>query len=231
VRRPADEHRQAQRRQPRSQVGVRLRKTRPRLDEPWCALVARGDDGVATGRCLRAEEDVGVVVGEPIAEPSFAGDAAPNRDDRPVVAYTAPRTTYAPQSRPRDRLLDWLAELGVDEVEAATGLDPERLAAYRRARNAFLLAGREVPPIADPVAMLARIGGPMLAVVAASPDFRPAYDPLVALATAAADRAPEQARRVLTELVRLQPARPEAALALRRIDGGETDGPRPGAAH
>ncbi|MFN7642096.1 MAG: fused MFS/spermidine synthase [Burkholderiales bacterium] len=217
------------------------------LQTPVVGLVARPQGGFdaaalrARLASLRATAEpaglqdewalLGSIVAGPAALARFAGDAAPNRDDRLVVAYTAPRTTYAPPSRPRDRLLDWLAELGVDEVEAATGLDPERLAAYRRARNAFLLAGREVPPIADPVAMLARIGGPMLAVVAASPDFRPAYDPLVALATAASERAPEAARRVLTELARLQPARPEASLALRRIDGAPTDGPRPGAAH
>jgi spermidine synthase len=217
------------------------------LQTPVVGLVARPQGGFdaaalrARLASLRATADpaglqdewalLGSIVAGPAALARFAGDATPNRDDRPVVAYTAPRTTYAPQSRPRDRLLDWLAELGVDEVEAATGLDPVRLSAYRRARNAFLLAGREVPPIADPVAMLARIGGPMLAVVAASPDFRPAYDPLVALATAASERAPEEARRVLGELARLQPARPEASLALRRIDGAPTDGPRPGAAH
>jgi spermidine synthase len=116
-------------------------------------------------------------------------------------------------------------EVGADPAGAA------RLAAYWQARSRFLEAGLRVRPTPDPQRMLAQVRDPLLAALKISPDFRPAYDPLIALATAAADRAPEQARRVLTELVRLQPARPEAALALRRIDGGETDGPRPGAAH
>ncbi len=35
----------------------------------------------------------------------FAGDAAANTDDHPVVAYRAPRITYAPDSLPRERLI------------------------------------------------------------------------------------------------------------------------------
>ncbi|MEI7446562.1 MAG: fused MFS/spermidine synthase, partial [Burkholderiales bacterium] len=166
---------------------------------------------------------LGSFVAGPAALARFAGDAVPNSDDRPVVAYTAPRATYAPEARPSDRLLDWLDAVGLDAGELASGADATRLAAYWRARNAFLAAGRDVAPLADPVAMLGRIGGPMLDVVATSPDFRPAYDPLVAIATAAAERAPERAREVLSTLVRLQPARPEALAALRRLDGAAAE--------
>lgn len=162
---------------------------------------------------------LGSFVAGPAALARFAGDAVPNTDDRPVVAYTAPRATYAPEARPRDRLLAWLDEVALDAGELASGADPERLAAYWRARAAFLALGRDVPPIADPVAMLSRIGAPLLDVVATSPDFRPAYDPLVALATAAAGRSPERAREVLAALARLQPVRTEAPDALRRLDG------------
>ena len=204
------------------------------LQTPVIGLVARpgaGFDATVLRRRLQtvgqAAETAGLpdewallgsFVGGPAALARFVGDAAPNRDDRPVVAYTAPRATYAPESRPRDRLLAFVGSVGIAPGELQTGADPERLAAYWRARNAFLLAGRDVPPLSDPVSMLGRIGGPLLEVIATSPDFRPAYDPLLVLASAAAARAPQDARRVLSALERLQPARTEASLALRRID-------------
>ena len=54
-----------------------------------------------------------------------------------------------------------------------------------------------------------------LDVLRISPDFRPAYDPLLRMAVALADSDPTAARTLLDELQRLQPARPEALLALR----------------
>ena len=41
----------------------------------------------------------------PQALAAFAGHALLNTDDHPVVAYLAPRVTYAPDSTPADRLL------------------------------------------------------------------------------------------------------------------------------
>jgi spermidine synthase len=90
-----------------------------------------------------------------------------------------------------------------------------RLAAYVSARRHFIAAGRGVPPLADPRAMLARVRDPLMNVLRESPDFRPAYDPLWRLATVVAAQDPHAARAVLTELIRLQPARAEAASELR----------------
>ena len=56
---------------------------------------------------------LGSFVAGPEALRRFAGDAAANTDDRPVVAYRAPRITYAPESLPRDRLLALLQELSI----------------------------------------------------------------------------------------------------------------------
>ena len=89
---------------------------------------------------------LGSFVAGPRALARFAGDAPLNTDDHPVVAYRAPRITYAPDSLPRDRLLALLGELdvGADEVLSRARrrhrLAP-RLAAYWRARDRFL-AGR-----------------------------------------------------------------------------------------
>ena len=56
----------------------------------------------------------------------------------------------------------------------------------------------------------------LLALVRLSPDFRPAYDPLLSMARALAASDPEQAAALLTTLNDIQPARPEAADTLRR---------------
>ena len=47
---------------------------------------------------------LGGFVAGPQALRRFAGSAPLNTDDRPVVVYSAPRITYAPDSMPRDRL-------------------------------------------------------------------------------------------------------------------------------
>lgn len=52
-----------------------------------------------------------------------------------------------------------------------------------------------------------------------SPDFRPAYDPLLRMAAALARIDAPAAQALLSDLVQLQPARPEAAQALRALAG------------
>ncbi len=72
-------------------------------------------------------------------------------------------------------------------------------------------------PSADVHAMLAQVREPRcLQVLRISPDFRPAYDPLLRMAVALVETDVRGSRALLTELMRLQPARPEAALALQR---------------
>ena len=66
--------------------------------------------------------------------------------------------------------------------------------------------------------MLAQVRAPLLGVLRLSPDFRPAYDPLLAMAAALARTDAAGARDLLGELVRLQPNRSEAAQALASLD-------------
>lgn len=211
------------------------------LDTPVVGLVASRDGDrldlrEARQRAANASvphaADFGVgddlaVLGSFIAGPAglarFAGNAAVNTDDRPVVAYLAPRVTYAPDSRPRDRLIALLSEveIGPDELFAA---DPDtawtaRLTAYWAARNHFIEAGRDVQPTADVQRMLSQVREPLLSVLHISPDFRPAYDPLLRMATALASVDAPAARTLLTQLMQAQPARPEAAHALRALAG------------
>ena len=212
------------------------------LDTPVLGLVARQDGGrfdlpsvqarLASVALPRPAADFGLgdewaVLGSFVAGPRallrFAGDAAINTDDHPVVAYRAPRITYAPDSLPRDRLVALLGQLGVDDDEL---LDPPadptwlpRLAAYRLARDRFIDLGRGVQLSADLSRMLAQVREPLLSVLRTSPDFRPAYDPLLRMAGQLARSDAPAARALLGELAQLQPARPEAAAAMRALTG------------
>lgn len=211
------------------------------LDTPVLGLVARADGGrfdvaqarerLAGAAFPQAPADVGLadafaLLGSFVAGPrsliAFAGDAAINTDDDPVVSYLAPRITYAPDSLPRDRLIGLLREwqVGPDEIVASSA-EPgfaARLAAYRNARDSFIEAGRDVVPSADLQRMLKRVREPLLSVLRTSPDFRPAYDPLLRMAVALARSDAPAARALLLELARVQPARPEAGQLLARMD-------------
>ena len=210
------------------------------LDTPVLGLAARADGGRFDLRQVRARvagqalprhlaefgifDDLsllGSFVAGPRSLARFAGSAPVNTDDHPVVAYRAPRITYAPDSLPRDRLIALLREFALSPDELVAAPDdvalPPRLAAYWAARERFLVAGRGVQPSADVKRMLRQVREPLLEVLRISPDFRPAYDPLLRMALALADADPAAARALLIELAQAQPARPEASLALRRL--------------
>jgi spermidine synthase len=215
------------------------------LETPVIGLVGRADDGrldpaAIHDRLTRAAlpehvaglglEDELAVLGSFVAGPealrAFAGDADANTDDRPVVAYRAPRITYAPDSLPRDRLLALLRQLAIEPAELVAPWPtadpgwPRRLAAYWAARDRFIESGRDVRPSPRVQEMLAQVREPLLAVLRISPDFRPAYDPLLSMARALARSDAPGARRLLTELTRIQPARSEATRELDLIDDG-----------
>jgi spermidine synthase len=162
---------------------------------------------------------LGSFVAGPKALARLANDAPINTDDHPVVSYRAPRITYAPDSRPAERLVQLLRMLGAspDEVLSADAdaSTRARLAAYWKARDRFIEVGQHVQPTQDARGMLAQVREPLLEVLGLSTDFRPAYDPLLRLSAALADSDPAAARRLLAELIQVQPARPEAAEALR----------------
>ncbi len=207
------------------------------LDTPVLGLVARRDGGrfdlqQARDR-LRDHQlpqrlaDFGLpddlsLLGSFIAGPRalarFAGEAPLNTDDRPIVAYRAPRLTYAPDSQPRERLLSLLQQLSLEpgEVFDAGGDSAwlQRLAAYRSARDRFIEAGQHVQPTADLRRMLSQVQEPLLAVLRISPDFRPAYDPLLRMALGLGRTDAAAARALLEALQQAQPDRPEAAVAL-----------------
>ena len=211
------------------------------LDTPVVGLVGRNDAGgfdaaqvrrrITRSASAESPASLGLadeyaVLGSFIAGPRalarFAGTSRANSDDRPVVAYRAPRITYAPDSLPRDRLIALLGELAVAPAEvlgaAADPASARRLASYWAARTRFIQAGRDVRPSADVRRMLAQVRDPLLSVLAISPDFRPAYDPLLMMAGALGRSDAAAARVLLGDLARAQPARPEAAQALHDLE-------------
>lgn len=210
------------------------------LDTPVVGLVAQQDgrpvlmsdvrQRLRSARLERPAADYGffdewAVLGSLVAGPRALqawSDGAPlNTDDHPVVAYLAPRITYAPTSLPRDRLLQWLEQLPGDARDAVdTDDDTEsatRLQAYWSARQRFLLVGRDVRPSNDARRMLQQVQGSLLEVLRTSPDFRPAYDPLVAMAQGLARSDPTAAAALLHQLQRIAPARPQAGQALAAL--------------
>jgi len=164
---------------------------------------------------------LGSVIAGPKALSRFAGNSPANTDDLPVVAYLAPRTTYAPDDLPRDRLIALLAEVSALPDEVLTPNAPadsaRRLNAYWQARNAFILAGKDVRPSGRVQDMLAQVQAPLLAVLRTSPDFRPAYTPLLGMAAALANDDPAAAQALLEQLQQAHPHRPEAAQMLAEL--------------
>ncbi|MCV2353550.1 fused MFS/spermidine synthase [Paucibacter sp. B2R-40] len=180
---------------------------------------------------------LGSFVAGPAALVKFASDAPANTDDHPVVAHLAPRITYAPDSAPRDRLMALLPALnispadlfGAQALSAENSASAARLSAYWQARRQFIEAGRHIHASGDLRAMLAQVEGPLLDVLQLSPDFRPAYDPLLRMAKALAGLDPEKAQVLLKQLQSRQPARQEAGDILLQMGGmaGVADAAQP----
>lgn len=165
---------------------------------------------------------LGSFIGGPAALRQFSSHAPANSDDRPIVAYRAPRIAYAPDSTPSERLSALLGELWIEPaqllVPSSEPSDAQRLVAYWAARDRFIDSGRRVQATANPKAMLSQVRAPLLSVLRISPDFRPAYDPLLSMAIALQRSDPDDARRLLGELSRIQPVRREAAHLLAVVD-------------
>jgi spermidine synthase len=163
---------------------------------------------------------LGGIIAGPASLAEFSADAPLNLDDRPVVAYLAPRITYEPDSAPRDRLLELLQTLHVEPREIFGEVDAgwsRRLSNYWAARDAYLDAGRRVQPTGDVRGMLAQVRDPLLSVLRISPDFRPAYEPLVQMARALGQSDAVEARSLLITLAAVRPEWPEASNALAEL--------------
>ena len=220
------------------------------LETPLLGLIARPDAthfdlqqlrqrlAAPDGRMRRAElrlaDDfslLGNFIAGPAALARFAAAAPLNTDDRPLVTHRAPYATYAPEALPHERLLALLKELQAQSEEllgapgdAAERHWQQRLSAYWAARARFIEVGVGVKPNPDPRIMLAQVQEPLLEIVRMSPDFAPAYEPLLGMAGALARVDTAAARALLERLVQAQPARPEAAIGLAQLQAAGAGG-------
>ncbi len=144
-----------------------------------------------------------------------------NTDDHPVVIHEAPWATYHPKSTPRDRLFALLSDLkapGPDLVKTKDVQAFQTLSSYWRAREDHLRLGKRVQAEADPEKMLNQIQRPMLDILTRSPNFQPAFEPLIALASALAPSNRPRAIEVLQALKNIRPNDVEVAQAIARLE-------------
>ena len=194
------------------------------LDTPVVGLIARPDQPAWQIEAVRSRlsglspsmanalkqaklEDEFAVLGSVLAGPkglaAFSRGATVNTDDLPVVTHRAPWVSYAPQETPRNRLASLVQQLSpraTDVLGAGQDQDTLRLAAYWQARAKYLAFGMAVRPDADPRVMLDQLRRPLLEMVAISPDFRPAAEPLLALAEAVRETDPMLSAQVKSSL-------------------------------
>jgi len=184
-----------------------------RLDEPGARAALR-----RTG--LLAPMDVlGLYAGSAGTLRAFAGAGPRNTDDRPVVALDAGRNVRALQGAPTVLLLQVLRGLAPDAAGLPGAAPPlaGRLAAYWRARNRFIEAGAALPEGIEGRALADAAVPGLLEAVRLSPEFDPAYGPLLGMARSllATDRTAGAA--LLRALDAAAPRRGEARGLLARM--------------
>ncbi|MEP9356904.1 fused MFS/spermidine synthase [Xanthobacter sp. KR7-65] len=165
---------------------------------------------------------------------AFAGPGRLNTDDHPLVTAEAPRVAYASSDTPADRLVALLSRLSPRASQVVSdGNTQQRLAAYWKARDAYLaigastLAARSAGAAAAPQALIADIAPKLVALVRLSPDFEAAYAPVIAMARQLSVSDPAAARQLLEMLDRANPSRPEARRLLAVLPPGSPPaGPR-----
>jgi spermidine synthase len=207
------------------------------LDTPVVGLIARPDqpawqmEAVRTrlsglspsmAKALRQAKlgDEFAVLGSVLAGPQglavFSRGATMNTDDLPVVTHRAPWVSYSPRETPRERLASLIQQLpprASDVLGAGQDQDAVRLEAYWQARAKYLAFGMAVRPDADPRVMLDQLRQPLLEMVAISPDFRPAAEPLLALAAAVRETDPILSAQVTSSLQSALSSSPPRPLA------------------
>ena len=200
---------------------------------PMLALIGRRDEGDIDLDALAArlnDPDIGRVVhplgfetpldllgqhlGGPRALAAFAGDGPRNTDDYPFVTFDALRNVRALSAPPSTLLLAVIRAIEPDPTEVLT--EPKRaelsarLVAYWRARNRFLEAGAALQGEPRGLALVEAASPGLLDSVRLSPEFDPAYMPLISMARALmrSDRA--AAARLLRAIADAAPSRREA---------------------
>jgi spermidine synthase len=171
---------------------------------------------------LTEEEQLfGTFVGDAGDLGRFAGEGAINTDDRPEVAFAAPRFVYARDVPPQENVRALLEACDFAAEKFCVTDGPEgaafaaRLGSYAAARDLYLRGA-----IADAEHRREEALGLYLESLRASRDFRTSYNVLLLEARGRMGSNPTGARRLLAELVTAHPQRDEAWTILRSLPGG-----------
>ncbi|MDR3468421.1 MAG: spermidine synthase [Xanthobacteraceae bacterium] len=166
---------------------------------------------------------LGQYLGGPRVLSAFAGQGPRNTDDFPFVTFDASRNVRALTAPPWSLLLQVTRAMHADASELLSephrSAMASRLDAYWQARNRFLEAGAALPGSPRGLALIEAASPGLLAALRLSPEFDPAYQPLISMAQAlaASDRA--AAARLLQQVVDAAPSRTEARALLAREFG------------
>lgn len=153
----------------------------------------------------------------------FAGPGVINSDDHPVLLFQAPDNVYSDKGRPAELLMEVINGMKSAPTEILHGIEEKttkahsRLAAYWEARDRFITTGTTIDRISDPYALLRNIEAPLLATLKTSPDFLPAYAPLLRLANLLAETTPEASKALLHKLEQVAPNRSDATYLKQRL--------------
>jgi len=164
---------------------------------------------------------LGQYVGGPRALSAFAGEGSRNTDDYPFVTFDARRNVRALTAPPWSLLLAVIRGIRPDTAEL---FDPllhrdaldDRLDAYWRARNRFLEAGAALPGDPRGRALIDAAAPGLLDALRLSPEFDPAYGPLIGMARSLLASEPAAAAHLLREINDAAPSRGEARELLAR---------------
>jgi spermidine synthase len=166
---------------------------------------------------------LGQYLGGPRALSAFAGIGPRNTDDYPFVTFDAENNVQALTAPPWSLLLAVTRAMRPDPAELVAESKREaitpRLIAYWRARNRFLESGAALPGDPRGAALIAAASPGLLDALRLSPEFDPAYGPLIAMARSllASDRT--AAARLLHAIDAAAPSRNEARELLAREFG------------
>ena len=166
---------------------------------------------------------LGQYLGGARALSAFAGQGPRNTDDYPFVTFDARRNVQALTAPPWALLRAVIQALRPDPAELLAkptrNALSERLAAYWRARNRFLEAGMALPGDPRGAALIEASSPGLLDALRLSPEFDPAYGPLIGMARSliASDRT--AAAHLLHAINDAAPSRGEAREMLSREFG------------
>ena len=181
------------------------------------ALAARLGSGAARSAYARSGLSAAIdLLGLHLADAPdlrrFAGAGPLNTDDTPVVALSARHSVRALSAAPSSLLVTLIGALADDTGQTGPGL-----AAYRRARDRFLVAGAAIPEGLEGRSLVDAAAPGLIDAVRISPAFDPAYGPLMSMAQALARSDRAAARRLLQQVDEAAPNREEARRLLARL--------------